>query len=378
MANDALTLSNRIERSLRVAVGMATAYSLDLAREVGIEAGRPVMLIASRRQVDSERTGGGYLGWTTPEWCARSSQVDDRGRLLLARDHGGPYQRPQDIEQQASPPVAMASALESLRCDIESGVELLHIDTSVGPGGDAETTATALHRAAELVAACTEIAGRARRQVSFEVGFEVQNESISDPEDYARVIVPLLTELRRSCNVSPAFIVAQTGTKVTGRRNTGVLQRRPRSATQGRQLRELAAVISSFGGRLKAHNCDYLGGRAVLRLRSVGAWMNISPEVGTAQTVAVVRSARDLHLGGALDEFCDAVIAAGFWRKWAGGAQQTISDQEKVALGGSYLFSAPVFAELRERLDRALRPDRRCTRRIAIDAAKAVVHRYYG
>jgi len=357
---------------------MATGYSLDAAREVAVAADRPVMVLASRRQVDCEHAGGGYVGWTTPEWCSRSGNIGDRAGLILTRDHGGPYQHPRDIQERADPPNAMAFAIDSLRCDIESGVELLHIDTSIGRGGTAESAPIAVHRALELIAACKDIAGGAGRTVGFELGVEVQTEAISDPQVFASEIAPLVTELRQDHGVSPIFMVAQTGTKVRGRRNSGVLQSQGPSESQDRRLCGLASVVRSLGSQLKAHNCDYLGDEAVRRLRSVGAWMNVSPELGTAQTVTVLRAAQHNSLDGVIDSFCDAVIKAGYWRKWADGPEEMVPDREKVLLGGSYLFSTPTFTELRERLDRALRPQGLSTRRIAIDAAKAVVRRYTG
>lgn len=368
-------LQARIDRSLRVAVGMATSYALDAVRELADEAGRPVMVIASRRQVDCEHAGGGYVGWTTADWCASSAKGGDRARLLLTRDHGGPYQHPRDLREQLSPSAAMASAIESFGCDIQAGVELLHLDTSLGAGGAPERTAVAMQRTVELVAACAEIADREKRAVGFELGVEVQSELVAEPQRFADEVGPLVVEVKRACGAVPVFVVAQTGTKVAGRRNTGELQGRS-STVQARRLRGLAAAVDAFGSRLKAHNCDYLSDQAIRRLHDLGAWMNISPELGSAQTVAVLRAARENRLDGSLDSFCDAVISAGYWRKWAEAPDGAVPDREKVVLGGSYLFSTPAFAELRERLDRALESQDRCTRGVATDAAKAVVRRY--
>lgn len=355
---------------------MATEYVLDAAREVAAEVGRPVIVIASRRQVESADAGGGYVGWTTPQWCARARSGDGAGTVLLARDHGGPYQHPRDIRDPVEPSTAMRFALESFRCDIEAGLDLLHIDASLGPGGSAESPHTAHQRALELSARCAELAVANRRQVAFEIGIEVQDTEIANADEYADQMRDLLRRLRRDCGVSPAFLVAQTGTKVGSRNNLGVLQLQPDSMRNQRSLGELASVVRSFGSRLKAHNCDYLDNRAVRQLNLADAWMNVSPELGSAQTVAVVEAARSAKIGDALDEFCHASVAAGQWRKWA-PSEPVPHDDEKVALGGSYMFSSPVFDELRQRLDNALRPQGRSTARIAIDAVKAVMRRYH-
>lgn len=372
-------LDQQIDRSLRIAVGMATRYVLDAAREVAAETDRPVLVIASRRQVDNADAGVGYVGLSTPEWCARAGS-DHRGGtsrggpLLLCRDHGGPYQHPRDIGGAVEPSIAMKFAAESMRWDIESGVHLIHIDTSFGPGGLAEDPQTACERALELAAGCAEVAAANDRRIAYEVGIEVQDTHVADAEEYAAQLAELLARLRRECAVTPAFLVAQTGTKVFRRTNLGVLARQPGGPGRHESLERLGTVVRGLGGRLKAHNCDYLDQHAVRRLHLAGAWMNVSPELGVAQTTAVVAAARAANLGGPLDAFCDATVAAGSWRKWVGDDE--VSDEEKVALGGSYLFATPLFAELRQRLDHALRPAGRSTERIAIDAVKAVMHRY--
>lgn len=368
--------SPQVDQTLRVAVGMASAYVLDAAREIAAEVARPVMLIASRRQVDSARLGGGYVGWTTAEWCARARPDDGHAPLFLCRDHGGPYQHPDEADKPTDPATAMRSSLESLRCDIESGIKLLHIDTSLGPGGMAELPHVAKERAIELVGASADLARSRGRPVGFEIGLEVQAEDIANYHEYREWIGDLLTQLRQRCGLSPTFVVAQTGTKVTGLHNTGVIERQRGHPGNQQRLRDLASVARSLGSRLKAHNCDYLSDKAVRQMRLAGAWMNISPEAGTAQTIAIVRAARAARVNGPLDEFCDAAISAGYWRKWALHSEKPISDDEKVALGGSYLFATPAFENLRERIDGALRPRGSSTRRIAIEAVKAVMYRY--
>ncbi|HEY7831392.1 MAG TPA: hypothetical protein VIC06_12595 [Solirubrobacteraceae bacterium] len=123
-------LSSRITASLPVAVGMATRYGLDAAKEISFEVGRPVMVIASRRQIEAEDLGGGYVGWDTRSWA--STARAGGSPLILARDHGGPYQHPADFGECVTEREAMARAVESFETDIRSGVELLHIDTSLG------------------------------------------------------------------------------------------------------------------------------------------------------------------------------------------------------------------------------------------------------
>lgn len=368
---DALT--GKVDPSLRVVVGMATRYCLPAASEVAAATGRPVLVVANRHQVDSVGSGG-YLGWTTAQWC---STTRDR-RIVLGRDHGGPYRHPDDYASGGASVIeATMSAIESLRRDIESGVELLHIDGGVGPGGRIEQAAIARERTVGLVEHCVRVAARLRRRVGFEIGFTPSADHVANPVALLADLAPLLHDLREACGVTPMFTVVPTGTRVSGLGNSGVLAARPRSRTVRLRLGEVAALVHAAGSRLKAHGCDYLPVPAIRELHDAGAWMNVTLELGAAQTTAVLRAARAARLDAVVDAFCDDAVHAGYWRDWVSERGDATPDDEKVILGGWYLFATPAFDELRQRLDAALAPHGLSTARIAVDAAKAVIVRYH-
>lgn len=106
--------------------------------ELAKERDFPVMLIASRNQVDSDEFGHGYVrGWDQDRFVADVQSVIDEygfdGLLYLCRDHGGPWQR--DEERRAKLPVeeAMDIGVRSYIHDMESGFDLLHIDPTKDP-----------------------------------------------------------------------------------------------------------------------------------------------------------------------------------------------------------------------------------------------------
>ncbi len=81
--------------------------TLELARDMEF----PVMLIASRNQIDSDELGGGYvMGWNQKSFSEAVSKIADEvgfdGLLYLCRDHGGPWQR--DNEKYAMLPAEEA------------------------------------------------------------------------------------------------------------------------------------------------------------------------------------------------------------------------------------------------------------------------------
>ena len=92
----------------------------------------PIFLIASRRQIDSSDFNGGYVNnWETREYADYVLNRDKKGKVILARDHGGPWQNPLEVEQKLSLSKALESAKKSYKEDIDSGFKVLHIDTCI-------------------------------------------------------------------------------------------------------------------------------------------------------------------------------------------------------------------------------------------------------
>ena len=53
----------------------------------------PIQLIASRRQIDSDDHGGGYVNnWSTEEFSNYVRKNSQQQFVFLSRDHSGPWQ----------------------------------------------------------------------------------------------------------------------------------------------------------------------------------------------------------------------------------------------------------------------------------------------
>ena len=90
------------------------------------------MLIASRRQIDSEQFNGGYVNnWTTSKFANYVKTKDKNTNIILSRDHCGPWQNNEEKKQNLNLDLAMKSAKESYKEDIDAGFKILHIDTSI-------------------------------------------------------------------------------------------------------------------------------------------------------------------------------------------------------------------------------------------------------
>ena len=104
--------------------GPMSVNCVDAVCEIANEYMVPMMLIASRRQIDSEDMGGGYVNnWSTEEFSSYVRSKDKNGMVLLSRDHGGPWQNNLEIENNYDLKKAMSSAKESYLTDIKSGLK---------------------------------------------------------------------------------------------------------------------------------------------------------------------------------------------------------------------------------------------------------------
>ena len=99
------------KRSTLLGVGPMSANCVDAAIELSNHFDSTLMLIASRRQIDSENFNGGYVNnWSTAQFAKYVIDRDKIRIILLARDHGGPLQSELEIAENLSLRIAMDSA----------------------------------------------------------------------------------------------------------------------------------------------------------------------------------------------------------------------------------------------------------------------------
>jgi hypothetical protein len=334
----------------RLGVGPVSKNVLDATIRLAYRHRRTVMVITSRAQVDSAELGGGYVeGWSTELLVQYVRRRDPAGLVMICRDHGGPWQHLKETSSALDEFGAMASSLASLRCDIRSGVELLHLDTS-REGDGLATFDAAVSRLVTLYGECHEFAGALGCHVAFEVGLERQCGDVDDPVEFSCKLGCMVGTLRKASLPLPTFVVGQTGTVVVGMENHGVVLEDPRFV--GREVQRLAESCWRYGVSLKAHNVDYLPMAAVQELmRSGTAAVNIAPECGVIETKAFLVLLEQLELLQARDEFLRLAYNSGAWRKWFGAEDAT--DWERSLVAGHYVFARDEFCEIKYQADEA-------------------------
>ena len=174
-------LARKLEQYIRhrrctiLGVGPMSKNCVDAVIEIVNEHSIPIILVASRSQIEAEELGGGYVNnWSTEKFSRYVFDKDQTGNVILARDHGGPWQNYSEVEQKLSFRQAMESAKKSFEVDIKSGFEIIHIDPSIDIFETPDIDEV-LERIYELYDFCFSVAKKNNTKISFEIGTEEQD-----------------------------------------------------------------------------------------------------------------------------------------------------------------------------------------------------------
>lgn len=331
-------------------VGPMSKNCVDATIELSNDYEIPLMLIASRRQIEAEDFGGGYVNrWSTERFVEYVIEHDRKGKIILVRDHGGPWQNDFEKEQKMNLRNAMESAKESFRVDIESGFEIIHIDPSIDICGGLSVDDTLL-RIFELYEFCWSAAKQKKRKIVFEIGTEEQSGSNNNQFDSEYII----SETNKFCAKNnlplPAFVVIQTGTKVMETKNVGTLDNPFRIKGElpaEIQIPKILDMCNKYNIFLKQHNTDYLSDEALAWHPKLGIHSaNVAPEFGVAETLAFIEVLKKYKLDGFIERFIKLAYASKKWQKWMLPESET-GETEKAVIAGHYVFSDPEFIEIK-------------------------------
>ena len=340
------------KRCTLLGVGPMSLNCVDAAIELANEHEAPLILIASRRQIDSEEFGGGYVNnWTTQEFANYVIDNDLKGKILLARDHGGPWQSTREVNENLSLRRAMDSAKLSYLRDLEAGFQVLHIDPSVDIHSSPNIDEI-LERVFDLYDYCWTHAQRLDREVIFEVGTEEQSGSTNTQEELDYTLNKLLIFCKKNNIPQPSFVVIQTGTRVIETRNVGTFDTPLRVANElpaEIQVPKMIEICNRYGIMMKEHNTDYLSDEALQWHPRLGIHAaNVAPEFGVAETLAMVDLLEKNNLNKLADDFLRISYDSKKWEKWMLDDTKA-SDRDKSIISGHYVFSNPECVEIKSK-----------------------------
>ena len=331
-------------------VGPMSKNCIDATIELANEYCTPLMLIASRRQIDSEQFGGGYVeNWTTEQFADYVRYKDTQKNIILARDHGGPWQNELEISNKLNLNDAMQSAKESYRADIDAGFQMLHIDPSVDIHANPNIDQV-LERVYELYEFCWTYSQQKKQDVIFEIGTEEQNGSNNTQEELEYT----LECMRKFCKSNklpyPSFIVIQAGTKVMEMRNVGSFDSPIRVANElppEIQIPRMISICNHYKIFMKEHNADYLSTDSLKWQPRLGIHAaNIAPEFGVAESKAFIDLMENSNQNILLEEFLRISYDSKKWEKWMINATSA-SDKDRAIISGHYIFSTAECLELK-------------------------------
>ncbi|HLB42250.1 MAG TPA: class II D-tagatose-bisphosphate aldolase, non-catalytic subunit [Gammaproteobacteria bacterium] len=344
-------------RCTLLGVGPMSVNCVDATIELANEHEVPIMLIASRRQIDSENFGGGYVNnWTTTDFAHYVIDRDKKGKILLARDHGGPWQNTKEKDVNLGLRRAMESAKSSYRSDLEAGFQILHIDPSVDIHGHPSTDEI-LDRIFELYEFCYTQAQQTRKEVIFEIGTEEQSGSTNSQEELDYTLKAVQHFCKKNHLPKPSFVVIQCGTRVMETRNVGSFDSPVRVANElpaEIQLPKMIEICNRYGIFMKEHNTDYLTDEALQWHPRLGIHAaNVAPEFGVAETKALISILEKNSLTNLVERFLRLAYESRKWDKWMLKNTQA-TDRDRAIIAGHYVFSKPECSDIKSEANREL------------------------
>ena len=332
-------------------VGPMSKNCIDASIELAEIYEAPLMLIASRRQIDSEQFGGGYVeNWTTGQFADYVAKKDRYKNVILARDHGGPWQNELEKSKRMSLKEAMQSAKDSYQSDIDAGFHILHIDPSVDihhqPNVD-----EILERVYELYEFCWSYAKQKKRDIIFEIGTEEQSGGNNTQEELEYT----LESMRKFCSSQkipfPSFIVIQAGTRVMEAKNIGSFDSPIRIANElppEIQIPRMLNICNKYSIYMKEHNTDYLSTESLKWQPRLGIHAaNVAPEFGVAETKAFINILEKNNHNDILDRFLQMSYDSRKWEKWM-LSNTCANDRDRAIIAGHYIFSSKECIDLKK------------------------------
>jgi hypothetical protein len=349
-------LRRMLERggSTQLGIGPMSQHCVDAVIELANAVQRPLMLIASRRQIECDSLGRGYVnGWSTEEFAAYVRARDAGGWVLLCRDHGGPWQNEREAAACLPLGAAMASAKTSLDADLQAGFDILHLDPSIDVHDPALSEDEIIDRLCELYEHCETTAARLGADVDFEVGAEEQSGEDQNLEALDRLLSTVMDFCTARGFRRPLFVVGQTGTLVKETRNVGTMDDPFRQASRLPAeilVPKVLEMCRAYGVYLKEHNGDYLSNDALSWHPRLGIHAaNIAPEFAVSQTKHVLSLCRQFDLKAEAETFLRLAYDSGKWKKWM-ISDTRATDYDRAVIAGHYVYSTAEFGELFERI----------------------------
>jgi len=321
---------------------------IDLANQYDV----PIMLIASRRQIESKQLGSGYVNnWSTEDFSKYVQKHDENKKILLCRDHGGPYQNENENKQNLSYNEIMDKAKQSFYTDIMCDFRILHIDPSENLFSDL-TIDEMLQRIFELYSFCYTTAHENNKLISIEISLGKEDGGISHISEIKYAI----EKMENFCNSKnlplPSFMVIKTGNHVLETRNIGILEDiiDGKDTEEKIEIEKMIDYCNQKKIMIKEHNGDYLSNHSLKLHPKLGIHaINVAPEFGVIETKAFLSWLKNNDFEEFTDTFLEISYNSKKWEKWMISNTNTTKNDKSI-ISGHYVFSSPEFLTLKNQI----------------------------
>ena len=347
------------KRATLLAVGPMSKNCVEATIEIANEKKVPIMMIASRRQIDSKELGGGYVNnWDTKRFSSYVKKRDKNKLITLCRDHGGPWQNNIEIKKKLNSIQAMNSAKRSYMEDIDSGFKIIHIDTCLSLIGTEKSKKKTLDRLFELYKFCSNYAKKKNKNIFFEIGTEEQSGTTNTQKELEETLQKTVNFCNKNKLKKPTFVVIQSGTRVMEMRNVGTFEapfRVENEIPAEIQIPKMIEICKKYNVLMKAHNTDYLSNEALNCYPRLGInAANIAPEFGVIESKKILEIMVALKLKSLKNSFIKLSLDSNKWKKWM-TKDSKANDYEKAIISGHYVFSEKKFLEIKKNLVKILK-----------------------
>jgi len=339
-------------------IGPMSKNCVDATIELSNQYDIPLFLIASRRQIESSHLGGGYTNnWSTEEFANYVRNNDKKKNVLLARDHGGPWQNSTDVENRLDLNRAMDSAKKSYEIDIKSGFQFIHIDPSEDIFSSL-TTDKILERVFELYEFCYKTAKKENKQIFFEISVGKDSDRPHTFKELEYIFSKITNFCKQNDYPRPFFIAIRIGTHVMESRNIGDYESIITTENHSERQILISKIIDLCNQHkimMKHHNTDYLSDQALNLHPKLGIHSaNVAPEFGVIETRSFLNLLEKNGLHSETERFIDIAYNSMKWKKWM-MPNNDLGKKEKAIIAGHYVFSSPEFLELKNLINTKLK-----------------------
>jgi len=371
-------------------IGPVSATVMQAALETALDLEFPLVFIASRNQIDHKDFGGGYLnGWDQYGFVENirrlAGHIGYDGPMYFCRDHGGPWQRDEELREKIGLDEAMYRAEKSLIHDMLAGFDLLHIDPTKGLESPYSMDII-MERTIELIDTLETEAAREGKILEYEIGTEDITGGITSAQKFRDFVMDIVEKLRAYELPKPLFVVGQTGTLLKMNRNVGKFKIK--------NTETLCRAAAYYDIGFKEHNTDYVAPELLRLHPSIGiTGANVAPEFGHAETMALLELAGEEAQVSSLsntptsklrEKMQDEIFKLEKWRKWLIDEDKDLTEEairkDEIRLEaltitcGHYTFSHPDIIEARKLLYTNL--SRLEPHKTVVHTIRAVIEKY--